>query len=138
MKGLTHLFIGVLVAVLMLAVSAQTVIAQEKAKAEKATPAGGKEKIAAPAKVLVENEKFRVVESRIKPGEKNEMKMRNDRVIVPLKDAKVRIHGPDGKTEDSAYKAGEAVFRKQGKTQTENIGKTETRNIVVTSQEPKK
>jgi hypothetical protein len=122
-KTLTHLFIGVLVATFMLATSTAA-LAQEK-KAE-------------PAKVLLENEKVRVVESRIKPGEKNEMKMRKDRVIVPLKAAKIRTHWADGKTEDSEYKVGEVIFRKQGKSQAENIGKTETRSIVVTPQEPKK
>jgi len=138
MKTLTHLFIGVLVAALMLAFTTKAVIAQEKAKPEKVKAAPAEEKKRAPAKVLLENEKFRVVEARIKPGEKNEMKMRNDRVIVPLKAAKVRTHWADGKTEDLDYKVGEVVFRKQGKSQTENIGKTETRNIVVTPQEPKK
>jgi hypothetical protein len=137
MKTLRHLFIGVLLATLMLAFSTKVVIAQEKAKSQvKSAPP--EEKKAAPAKVLLENERVRVVESRIKPGEKNEMKMRNDRVIVPLKAAKIRIHSADGKTEDSEYKVGEVQFRKQGKSQTENMGKTETQNIVVTLQESKK
>lgn len=137
MKSLTHLFIGVLVATLMLVFATELAIAQEKTKAEKGK-AAAQEKIAPRAKVLLENERFRVVESRIKPGEKNEMKTRSDRVIVPLKAAKIRTYLADGKTEDSEYKPGEAIFRKQGKSQTENIGKTATQNIVVTVQEPKK
>jgi hypothetical protein len=137
MKTLAHLFIGVLLAAWMLVFVTEAAIAQEKPKAEKGK-AASQEKIAPPAKVLLENERFRVVESRIKPGEKNEMKTRSDRVIVPLKAAKIRTHLADGKTEESEYKPGEVVFRKQGKSQTENIGKTATQNIVVTVQEPKK
>src|SRR5256886_2752940 len=77
-----------MVATLMLAFTTKTVIAQEKAKADKAKPAPAEEKAKAEktkgetaTKVLFENEKFRVVETRAKPGQKNEMKERPDRYI---------------------------------------------------------
>ena len=84
-------------------------------------------------KVLFENEKFRVVETRAKPGEKNEMKMRQDRVVYSFNPGKSRVHYPDGKTEDVSFKAGEVRFRKAEKSQSENTGKTENHNLVITT-----
>jgi hypothetical protein len=140
MKHLTSFIMGLLLATMMLAVTTKTVMAQEKAKAEKAKPASAEEKAKAEktkgqttTKVLFENEKYRVVETRAKPGEKNEMKARSDRVIYSFNAGKSRAHYPDGKTEDVEFKAGEVRFRKADKSQSENIGKTETRNLVITA-----
>lgn len=134
MKHLTDVLIGLFVAGLMLAFATKPVMAQEKAKAEKAKPAPAEEKAKASqttTKVLLENDKFRVVETRAKPGEKNEMKQRPDRVTYHFNAGKQRVHYADGKTEDLELKAGSALFRKAAKSQTENIGKTETRNLVI-------
>jgi len=132
MKHLTQLLIGLLVATVMLAFATKTVTAQEKAKAEKAKAAPAKETKAPGANVLFENERVRVIETRIKPGEKNEMKMRNDRVNVAINASKVRVHYPDGKKEDLDRKAGSVRFNKAGTSSAENIGKTETRSVIVT------
>ena len=124
-----------MVATLMLAFTTKTVIAQEKAKADKAKPAPAEEKAKAETatKVLFENEKFRVVETRAKPGQKNEMKERPDRVIYSFNAGKSRVHYPDGKTEEVEFKAGGVRYRKADKIQSENIGKTETRNLVISA-----
>ena len=126
-------------AILMFAFTTAAVMAQEKAKMEKAKAAPAEEKMKAEkAKatkgpvVLFENEKVRVTEGRIKPGEKNEMMKRGDRVNVAIKASKTRVHYPDGKTEDRDRKAGDVQFNKAGTSQTENIGKTETRSVIVT------
>jgi len=132
MKHLPQLLIGLLVATVMLAFATRTVTAQEKAKGEKAkTAQETKQKERPPAPVLFENERVRVVETRIKPGEKNEMKMRGDRVNVSINAGKVRVHYPDGKKEDFDRKAGSVRFNKAGTSSTENIGKTETRTVIV-------
>lgn len=140
MKRLPQLLIGLLVATVMLALSTGAVMAQEKAKAEKtiAAPAEQKEKAEkakgqSTTKVLFENEKYRVVETRSKPGEKNEMKARQDRVIYSFNAGKSRLYYPEGKTEDVSFKAGEVRFRKADKTQSENTGKTENHNLVITT-----
>ena len=140
MKDLTDIFMGLLVATVMMAFSTGAVMAQEKAKAEKAKAAPAEEKMKAEktkgqsaTKVLFENEKYRVVETRSKPGEKNEMKARQDRVIYSINGGKSRVHYADGKTEDVSFKAGEVRFRKADKTQSENTGKTETHNLVITN-----
>ena len=119
----------------MLAFTTKTVIAQEKAKADKAKPAPADEKAKAETatKVLFENEKFRVVETRAKPGQKNEMKERPDRVIYSFNAGKSRVHYPDGKTEEVEFKAGGVRYRKADKIQSENIGKTEARNLVISA-----
>jgi len=133
MKHLTQLSIGLLVATVILAFATKTVTAQEKAKGEKAqTAQETKQKVQPPAPVLFENEKVRVIETRIKPGEKNEMKARSDRVNVAINAAKTRVHYPDGKKEDRDRKAGSVQFNKAGTSSTENIGKTETRSVIVT------
>ena len=134
MKHLTQLLIGLLVATVMVAFATKTVTAQEKAKGDKAktAPAAEKAKAAQTPNVLLENERVRVIETRIKPGEKNEMKMRNDRVSVAIHAGKVRVHYPDGKKEDLDRKAGSVRFNKAGTSSTENIGKTETRTVIVT------
>ena len=115
----------------MMLAFASTAMAQKKAKAEKAETAPAKETKAQGGNVLLENDRVRVTESRIKPGENNGMKMRSDRVNVAIKAAKVRVHYPDGKKEDFDLKAGSVRFLKAGTSQTENIGKTETQNVVI-------
>ena len=133
MKHLTQLLIGLLVATVMLAFATQTVTAQEKAKAEKAkTAQETKQKAPPPNPVLFENEKMRVTEGRIKPGEKNEMKARGERLNIAINDAKTRVHYSDGKKEDRERKAGSVSFNKAATSSTENIGKTETRSVIVT------
>jgi len=131
MKHWTRLVVGLVAATLMLAFASKAVMAQEKPKAEKAKTASAQEKIAQPGNVLFENERMKVTETRIKPGEKNEMKMRNDRVNVHIKAAKFRVHYPDGKTEDFDQKAGSVRFNKAGISSTENIGKTESDTVIV-------
>ena len=136
MKYFTRIFMGLLVATVMLAFTTKTVMAQEKGA--KAAPAEEKAKAEkskgqSTTKVLFENEKYRVVETRSKPGQKNEMKARQDRVIYSFNAGKSRIHYPDGKTEDVSFKAGEVRFRKADKAQSENTGKTENHNLVITN-----
>jgi hypothetical protein len=132
MKHMTGIFTGLLAATVMLAFSTGAVMAQEKAKAEKPKAAPAKETKAPGANVLFENERVRVVETRVKPGEKNEMKMRNDRVNVHIKAAKFRVHYSDGKKEDFDQKTGSVRFNKAGISSTENIGKTESHTVIVT------
>ena len=111
MKSPSSTLTGLLIAIVMLAFTAGSASAQEKAKGEKAKPAPAEQKKKADktkgqstTKVLFENEKFRVVETRAKPGEKNEMKARSDRVIYSFNAGKSRLHYPDGKTEDVEFK----------------------------------
>ena len=85
-------------ATFLLSFTAMAVMAQEKAKAEKAkTTQELKAKERGPAPVLFENDKVRVVDARTKPGERNPMQERSDRVIYHFNAGKTRVHYPDGK-----------------------------------------
>ena len=127
---------GFFVAVLLSVFATGTVMAQEKAEKAKSTTGGEKTKQdqtkgQQTSKVRLDNEKFRVVETWAKPGEKNEMKARSDRVIYSVNAGKQRVRWGDGKTEEVEFKAGDVRFRKADTSQSENIGKTETHNLVI-------
>jgi hypothetical protein len=111
----------------MLAFTITAVMAQEKAKTEKAKPAPAAEKAkgASTPNVLLENERVRVNEVRSKPGNKAEMKERPDRVTYYIKGGEFKRHYPDGKTENVKRKAGEVAFTKKNTAALENVGKTE-------------
>jgi hypothetical protein len=114
------------------AFATEEVTAQEKAKTEKAKTAQQlKAKERAPAPVVFENDKVRVVETRTKPGERNPMQERSDRVIYHFNAGKTRVHYPEGKTEEREFKKGSVEFRKRDKTSSENIGKAEIHNLVI-------
>ena len=120
-------------AILMFAFTTKAVMAQEKAKMEKAKMAPAEEKMKAEkakmgtptAKVLLENERVRVSDVRSKPGDKSEMKDRPDRVQYVIKGGEFRRTYPDGKTVDIKLKAGEANYNKKDRFANENVGKTE-------------
>ena len=108
---------GFFVAVLLSVFATGTAIAQEKAEKAKSTTGAEKTKQdqtkgQQTSKVRLDNEKFRVVETWAKPGEKNEMKARSDRVIYSVNAGKQRVRWGDGKTEEVEFKAGDVRFRK--------------------------
>jgi hypothetical protein len=125
-------------ATLMLAFTTKAVMAQEKAKGEKATTAPAQEgkkewpKPGPNTKVLLENEKVRVLENQYKPGEKNPMMKRGARIVYVLEGGPTKIHYEDGKTEKGERKKGAATYFPGGDTKsTENVGKTNQRSLVI-------
>jgi len=135
MKHLLALLTGFLFAVSLSTLETKAVMAQEKAKSATAGEKIKQEqtKGQSTTKVRLDNEKFRVVETWAKPGEKNEMKARSDRVVYSFNAGKQRIRYSDGKTEEIEFKAGDVRYRKADTSQSENIGKTETHNLVITA-----
>ena len=135
MKHLLALLTGFWFAVSLSTLETKTVMAQEKAKSATAGEKIKQEqtKGQSTTKVRLDNEKFRVVETWAKPGEKNEMKARSDRVVYSFNAGKQRIRYSDGKTEEVEFKAGDLRYRKADTSQSENIGKTETHNLVITA-----
>ena len=121
MKISARFLMGLAVSAFMLAALAtQPVMAQDKAKAAKA------EKGKATQKVLLENEKVRVVETRFKPGDEGANVARPFRVTRALKGGTIQRTYADGKTDKIQWKTGEVrgvgpdpVFTPK------NIGKTE-------------
>ena len=125
MKNLTYLIIGVLLATLMLVAVTKTAMAQDVVKVAPES-----------YKVLLENDRVRVLEYRIKPGEKDAMHSHPAYIVYPLSSAKVKFTFPDGKTIEREGKAGEVMFFEAEAHATENVGSTEAHGLIIELKEP--
>jgi hypothetical protein len=129
---------AILFATLMLAFTTKAVVAQEKPKSEKAPTAPAQEgtkewpKPGPNTKVLLQNEKLRVLENEYKAGEKNSMMKRGARVVYVLEGGPTKIYYEDGKTEKGERIKGKAEYFPGGDTKSiENVGKTNHRSLVI-------
>ena len=82
-------------------------------------------------RILLENDRVRVQEHYLKPGEKIGMHSHPDKVIYAINDWKVRETYPDGTSRVVEGKAGTAVWGSAKSHAVENIGTTDVRNIVI-------
>jgi len=89
-------------------------------------------------KVLLENDRVRVVEIWIKPGEKLAMHSHPAAVTYFLTAVKAKTTSPDGKTTETEAKAGEARWSEALSHAQENLGKAEVRALVIEMKEPQK
>ena len=81
--------------------------------------------------LIMENEKVRVMEMKLKPGEKSPMHNHpNDHVVYVFNNAKFKLSFPDGNNSEFELKAGQALWIKAGPHETENIGTTNGHNLV--------
>ena len=80
-------------------------------------------------KVLFENERSRVLEVSMKPGERTEMHHHPDYIVYMLENGKVRFTAPSGETAELELSAGAIMWRDAEEHATENIGSTEVRGI---------
>jgi hypothetical protein len=87
-------------------------------------------------KVLLENDQVRVVEYRLKPGEKEPMHTHTTGVLYIFGDAKMKTTFPDGRTTESSGGAGEAHWRTPVTHALENIGTTEAHALAVDLKKP--
>jgi len=108
------MLLGVLLATLLLLVGAGTALAQDPAKVSPGT-----------TKVLLENDRVRVLDVRVKPGGKVPMHSHPAYVVYFLSDGKTRFTYPDGKTEEREGKAGAAAWSEAVTHAAENVGTTE-------------
>ena len=76
-------------------------------------------------KAIFNNDRVRVLEIRIKPGEKSPMHSHPDYLVYSMGPAKVKFTGTDGKTRDVTMKAGECRWIKGETHAAENTGKTD-------------
>jgi len=82
--------------------------------------------------LLFENEKVRVMEVSLKPGQKAPMHNHpSSHIVYVTKDAKFKLSFPDGKNQEIDLKAGKAVWMPAGQHETENVGKTDGLNVVI-------
>ena len=127
MKNLTQFIMGVLLATLMVVFLTNTAVAQDPVKV-------------APEhyKVLLENDRVRVLEITYKPGEKAAMHSHPASVLYYLGDFKAKFTFPDGKTANIEGKKGVAEWHEAFTHAAENIDTTEIHLIAVELKEPVK
>lgn len=82
-------------------------------------------------KVLLENDRVRVLEYRDLPGAKTQQHYHNAFVLYALSPFKRRITLPDGKVIMREFKAGEVIYSDNQTHVGENIGGTPTHVIMV-------
>ena len=128
MKRVAHLIAGMLlgafVATFAFALSWRAMSSQDPVKASPQY-----------YKVLLENEQVRVLEYRLRPGEKEPMHSHSSGIVYEFTDSKLKIT-QDGKTEENVGKAGEVFWRTPVTHALENIGKTEVRALAVELKNP--
>src|SRR5262245_52988215 len=73
-------------------------------------------------KVMFENEYVRVLKITYGPKEKSVMHEHPNGVAVFITDGQIKFGLPDGKSQDAAVKAGQAMFAPAGKHLPENVG----------------
>ena len=83
-------------------------------------------------KVRFENDRVRVLEATLAPGEKEQMHSHPAYVVYVLAGGTIRLHGADGKTSDLTLETGDVMYREPVVQHWgENIGTTATRLILV-------
>ena len=129
MKRIIHLIpgmaIGVLMATFAFAISSGKTTTQDPVKHSPQY-----------YKVLLENDQVRVMEYRLKPGEKEPMHTHSSGVVYSFGAAKMRTTYPDGRTQESSGGAGEAHWRNPVTHALENIGTTEAHALAVDVKTP--
>jgi quercetin dioxygenase-like cupin family protein len=120
MKRTAYITVGVLAVSLALVFGARMVMAQDFAKLSPQD-----------VKVLLENDRVRVLEVRHLPGVKEPMHSHPAYVSYYLGATRVKVTTPDGKTVEKDRKAGEVQFSEPTTHALENIGTTEQHVLVI-------
>ena len=89
-------------------------------------------------KVVLENERVRVLEYRDRPGDKTTMHMHPDLVVVARSAFRRRLTLPGGKTMVREFKPGEILWTDAQSHIGENIGETDTHVLIIELKEPRK
>jgi beta-alanine degradation protein BauB len=89
-------------------------------------------------KVILENERVRVLSVTMAPGGKTPMHTHPANIVYALNAARVKFTTPDGKSVDVDLKAGDIVWNEAQTHAGANIGTTEVRALVVEMKEPAK
>ena len=75
----------------------------------------------------LENDRVRVLEATLKPGDKEQVHSHPAYVIYVIEGGKVRTHGIDGTAVEAEFKTGDVIYRDPVTHWAENIGKTTIR-----------
>jgi len=81
--------------------------------------------------VRVDNDRVRVLEYRLKPGEKEPMHSHTPGLVFVLSEATTRTTAADGRVSEGTSKVGTVTWRDAVSHSLENIGTTEAHNYAV-------
>ncbi len=123
MNGFTGTFVVLIVFVSIICVTLFTVDGAMAQDAVKVAPEH--------YTVLLENDKVRVLEVKIKPGEKEAMHTHPATVHIEMVPTKVKIGSPDGKSATLEGHQGEAIWVGPVKHTIENVGDTEIHAYII-------
>jgi hypothetical protein len=80
-------------------------------------------------KVLLENDRVKVIEARMSPGDKLPMHTHSAYVAYTINPAKVKFTFPDGSSRMTEFVKGNAAYSDGITHEIENIGSTEVLNL---------
>ena len=89
-------------------------------------------------KLVLENERVRVLDYRDKPGEKTTMHVHPDFIVVARSAFKRRLTLPGGKTLVREFKPGEVLWSDAQSHIGENIGDSDTHVLIIELKDPRK
>ena len=87
--------------------------------------------------VKVDNDRVRVFEAALAPGEKEQMHSHPSSVVYVIAGGKVRNHGADGTVSEAVLHDGDVLYRDPITHWAENIGTTTVRLIVLELKDPR-
>ena len=79
----------------------------------------------------LQNERVRVLEATLKPGDKEQTHSHPAYVIYVIAGGKFRNHATDGTVTDGEFKTGDVIYREPVTHWAENIGDTTIRLVLV-------
>jgi quercetin dioxygenase-like cupin family protein len=88
-------------------------------------------------KVILDNERLRVLDITLKPGAKSPMHSHPDFVVYALSDGKAKFTFKDGKTQDIELKNGQCVWNDAMSHAAENTGQADLHVLNIELKEPK-
>jgi len=80
-------------------------------------------------KVTLNNQQVRVMEFRVKPGEKTPMHSHPNHIIYSLNGGTLKFTLANGKSDTATIKPGQVVWHNAETHAVENVGKTEVRGL---------
>ena len=84
-------------------------------------------------RVLLENDRVRVLEMSLKAGEKDEMHSHPAETVYFIQGSQVRVYLPDGGTAEVEFPDGGVMWHEEWTHQVENIGSADLRAVIVES-----
>jgi hypothetical protein len=89
-------------------------------------------------RVILENDRVRVVEARLEPGEETPLHWHEDRVGVALTTFTARSETKDGQIREMSLEPGRAIWFPEVERKEKNVGASTQHVILVELKEPKR